>query len=125
MAEASALLAEAAQVWAKAQVVYDSPSWEGHPPARVLIEQIAHVPECHEGLLALLKSPSQLVVAYALHALVLMGSPALADLPDELLERRQQITIQCGSFRNSMDLGGLARHIRKTAREHGRTKSCT
>jgi hypothetical protein len=69
----------------------------------------------------LLSSPNQLLVAYALQTLELMGSPALADLPDELLERRQQVTLQSGSFRNSMDLGGLARQIRRRARERGRT----
>jgi len=125
MPEASALLDAAASVWAKAQIVHESPSWEGHPPARALVEQIAQLPECHDGLLALLSSPNQLLVAYALQTLELMGSPALADLPDELLERRQQVTFQCGSFRNSMDLGGLARQIRKRARERGRTSRCS
>jgi hypothetical protein len=56
-----------------------------------------------------------LVVAYALQTLELMGSPALPELPDELLERRQQVTFICGSFKNSMDLGGLARQLRKRA----------
>jgi len=110
------LLDEAAQVWAKAQVVYESPSWDGHPPARVQVEQIARCPECHGGLIALLSSPCQLVVAYVLETLELMGSPALAELPDELLERRQQVTFVMGSFKNSMDLGGLARQLRKRAR---------
>src|SRR4030095_3495381 len=105
MVEPKALLDEATRIWAQAQVVYESPSWDGHPPARALVEQIAQVPECHDGLLALLSSPSQLVVAYALHTLALMNSPALAELPDELLERRQQVTSLCGSFKNSMDLG--------------------
>lgn len=116
MPEASRLLDEAVRVWAKAQVVYDSPSWKGHPPARALVEQVASVPECHDGLVALLSSSSQLVVAYTLRTLELMDSPALAALPDELLERRQQVTFLCGSFKNSMDLGGLARQIRKRAR---------
>src|SRR6266550_2347889 len=106
MAESSALLDEAARVWAKAQVVYESPSWEGHPAARALVEQIAQVPACHDGLITLLSSPSQLVVAYALQTLQLMGSAALAELPDELLDRRQQVTSVCGSFKQSMDLGG-------------------
>ncbi len=119
MSEASALLEEAARVWAKAQVVHESPSWEGHPPPRALVEQIARRPECHDGLLALLSAPSQLVVAYALQTLELMGSPALAELPDELLERLEKLTIQCGSYRSSMDLGGLARQIRKRVRGQG------
>jgi hypothetical protein len=121
MPEAIALLDEAARIWAKAQIVYESPSREGHPQARALVEQLAHLPECHDGQLALLSSPSQLVVAHALQTLELMGSRALAELPDELLGRREQVTFQCGSFRNSMDLGGLARQIRKRARDHGGT----
>ena len=114
--EASRLLDEATRVWAKAQVVYESLSCEGLPPARALVEQVARVPECHNGLLVLLSSPNQLVVAYALQTLELMGSPALAEIPSELLERRQHLTILCGSFRTLMDLGGLARQIRKRAR---------
>jgi hypothetical protein len=116
MADGDGLIAEAARVWAKAQIVYESPSWEGHPPGRALVERVAAVPECHDGLLGLLSSPDQLVVAYALEALELMGSPALADLSDELCNRRQQVTFQCGSFHNAMDLGGYARQIRKRAR---------
>ena len=116
MADTSALLDEAVCVWAKAQIVFESPSWEVHHPARALVEQLAQCHECHDGLLELLSSQNQLVVAYALKTLEMMGSPALSDLPDELLERRQQISIQSGSFRNSMDLGGLARQIRKRAR---------
>jgi hypothetical protein len=116
MAEASPLLEEAARVWAKAQIVYESPSWQGHPPARALVEQLARIPECHDGLLALVPSRHQLVVAYTLQTLEMMGSRALAELPQELLDRRQQVTFLCGSFKNSMDLGGLARQIRKRAR---------
>lgn len=116
MAEAAALLAEAARVWAKAQVVREEPSWEGQPPARVLVEQAAADPACHAGLLALLSSPSQLVAAHALQALELAGSPALAVLPDELCDRREQVSFQWGSFRNTMDLGGYARQVRKRAR---------
>ncbi len=92
MADVPQLLDEAAKVWAKAQVVYESPSWQGHPVARALVEQLARIPDCHDGLLALLSSPHQLVVAYALETLELMGSPALTELPQELLERRQQVT---------------------------------
>jgi hypothetical protein len=119
MADVSEMLDKASRVWAKAQIVDESPSWEGQPPARALVEQLAQIPECHDGLLALLGSPSPLVVAYALQTLELMGSPALAELPDDLLERRQQVTFLCGTFKNSMDLGGLARQIRKRARQQG------
>src|SRR5262245_28815537 len=119
MKDGTALVEEAAQVWARAQVVYDAPSWEGEPPARAFVEQVATVPDCHDGLVAMLSSPNQLVVAHALQALELMRSPVLAELPDELRDRRQKVTFQCGSFRNSMDLGGYARQVRKRARTWG------
>lgn len=117
MMEASVLLEEATRIWMNAQIVYESPSWEGHPPARALVEQLARLPQCHDGLVALLSSANQLVVAYALQTLELMESSVLTELPDEVLERRQKATFQCGSFKNSMDLGGFARQIRKRARE--------
>ena len=119
MKDGTELLEGAAQVWAKAQVVHETPSWEGEPPARAFVEQVATVPGCHDGLIALLSSPNQLVVAHALQALELMRSPVLAGLPDELCDRRQKVTFQCGSFRTSMDLGGYARQVRKRARHEG------
>ena len=103
MKEGTALLEEATQVWAKAQVVYEAPSWEGEPPARAFAEQVAMVQACHDGLVPLLPSPDQLVVAHALQALELMRSPVLAELSEELCDRRQ-----CGSFRNSMVRLGLS-----------------
>lgn len=117
MSDAEALVADAARVWARAQVVFDGPSWDGHPPARALVEQIDAVQACHDGLLALLSFPSQLVVAHALQSLELTGSPPLAELSDELCGRHGQVTFQCGSFRNSMDLGGYARQVRRRARQ--------
>jgi hypothetical protein len=123
MGQATNLLDEAARVWAKAQIVYESPSREGHPQARALAEEIAQLPECHEGLLAMLSSTNHLVVAYTLQTLEMMGSPALVDLPDELLDSKRNLTIQAGSFRNSMDLGGFARQIRKRAQEKARKRN--
>lgn len=124
MADAESLLAEAARVWAAAQVVREEPSREGEPATRALVERAASLPECHAGLLALLGETSQLVVAHALQALELAGSPALAELPDELCDRRSKVTFQCGSFRTSMDLGGYARQLRKRAKA-SRTGRCT
>ena len=116
MVDVERLLAEATRVWAAAQIVREEPSWQGEPIARALVEQVAAMPECHDRLLSLLSSPSQLVVAHALQSLELMGSPVLAKLPDELCDRCQQVSFQCGSFRNSMDLGGYARQVRKRAK---------
>jgi hypothetical protein len=73
-------------------------------------------PDCHDALSDLLGSESQLVAAYALLTLELMGSDIVANLPAELLDRRQQITLLTGSFKNSVDLGGLARQVQKRAR---------
>ena len=78
------------------------------------------MPECHDSLISLLSSSSQLVVAHALETLKLQGSPVLTELSDELCDRREKVTFQHGSFRTSMDLGGFARQIRKEAQK-GRT----
>jgi hypothetical protein len=113
---ADALLQRAASIWAKAQLLYEGPTRLGMPEALQLVEEIANVPDCHAGLVELLSSPQQLVVGYALMTLDRMGSPVLAELPDDLCGRRENISIQCGSFRTGMDLGGYARQVRKRAR---------
>jgi hypothetical protein len=113
---ADLLLLRATSVWAKAQLLYEGPTRIGMPEALELVSTVADRPDCHDGLIGLLSSPQQLVVGYALMALARMGSPALAELSDELCSRRENIGIQCGSFRSGMDLGGLARQYRKRAR---------
>lgn len=105
----------AIEVWKKAQVVYQSPSWEGRPEARVFVERIAtEFRECERKLAELLEHENQLVAAYALLTLQLMGSRTLRTLPAQLLERRSKITLRTGSFSTSMDLGGLARQVQKS-----------
>jgi hypothetical protein len=116
MDSSPSVLEEAVSVWKKAQIVHDSPGKYGMPEAREYAERVALHPEHEKGLISLLTSPNQLVVAYALRTLELMKSSSLADLPDELLDRKEKVSFQIGSFRNSMDLGGLAREIRKRAR---------
>jgi hypothetical protein len=111
-----ALLERAEFVWARAQVLYEAPPRLGEPEALRLVEEVAQRPECEEGLVGQLGSPKPLVVAYALLTLRRMGSPVLAELPDALLNRRENVAIQCGCIRNGMDLGGLARQYRKQAR---------
>jgi hypothetical protein len=54
-----------------------------------------------------------------------MNGPSLADLPNELLERRQQVTVLCGSIKTAMEFGSLAWQIRKRARKRGRSRRCT
>jgi hypothetical protein len=118
MAQDETILDRAVRAWEKAQLLYAAPvrSFE-EPEAVVLAERIAdEYPQFHDDLIDLLSSTRTLVVAYALMTLRKMRSPFLADLPEELLNRRGQVTISVGSVRNSMDLGGLARQYRKEAR---------
>ena len=110
------LLNRAIAVWRKAQVVHESPAWEGQPEARAIVEALAQHPEVEHAVYELLADPSQLVVAYSLLTLELMGSGKLADLPEHLLANRSNITLVLGSFKSGMDLGGLARQLQKRAK---------
>lgn len=108
-------LDRAVRVWRKAQIVHQTPSWDGRPEARAIAEEIAQHPEYEPLLLDLLADPSQLVAAYSLMALELMGSARLKELPAGLLANRSNITVAVGSVRIGMDLGGLARQVQKRA----------
>ncbi len=111
------LLEHAAGLWRKANVLYETASWEGQPEARAIAEQIAAShPECEPLLVSLLLDSSQLVAAYALLTLELMRSPSLQDLPPALLERRSNVTLIYSGIKTSMDLGAFARQIQKRAR---------
>jgi hypothetical protein len=68
--EPTALLDEAARVWAKGQILYESPAWQRQPPGGVLVQQTAQLPEGAADAGA-------------------DGQLGLAELADELLERRQ------------------------------------
>jgi hypothetical protein len=115
---ADKIISRAVQIWKKAQVVHQEPSWDGRPESRAIAEEIARShPECEQKLVELLVDNHQLVVAYALFTLEIMRSAALQNLPPELLERRSNIKLMTGSIANAMDLGGLARQIQKRARE--------
>jgi hypothetical protein len=111
------LLDRAIGAWQKAQVLHDAPSWKGQPEARAIAEQLAAShPECESALASLLFDSRQLVVGYALLTLELMKSPSLQKLPSELLQRRSNITLVCGSIKTAMDIGGLARQVQKRAK---------
>jgi hypothetical protein len=109
------LLAKAVPVWRKAQIVHQAPSWEGRPEARAIAEELADYPECEPFLFGLLADPNQLVVAYSLVTLELMGSGRLKELPPDLLTNRSKITLMVGSVRIGKELGGLARELQKRA----------
>jgi hypothetical protein len=116
--ESVPLIERAKAVWSKAQFVYNGPTRLGLPDAlQVSLEIAQNHPECHDALLTLLLSESQLVAAYALLTLEAMGSDVVRSLPVELLDCRKQISLQTGSFRNSTDFGGLARQVQKRARQ--------
>lgn len=100
--------------WAKAQVVQVSPSFEGEPEESSWIERLAESREEEGNLIQLLESENQLVVAYALVTLERMGSKKLNAEIDKLCGRREKITLLDGSFCTPMDLGGLARRMRKS-----------
>jgi hypothetical protein len=118
----SDLIDRATKVWQNAQLVYQSPSWDGKPEARAVAEEIGSTcPQCEPALVSLLCHESQLVVAYALLTLEMMGSAALLELPAEVLHRRSNITVSSGSFRIAMDVGGLARQIQKRALARARS----
>lgn len=110
-----AIVERVIRIWRRAQLVHQAPSWEGSPEARALAEELARHPENEAWLVEALGDPSQLVVAYTLLTLELMGSPHLRNLPPELLSNRSAITLAAGSFRTGMDLGGFARQIQKRA----------
>lgn len=116
--EAADRLERAVVLWRKAQVVHEGPTRLGFPePLEAMLEIARGHLECHDGLVRLLSDTNQLVVAYALLALEMLGSGVVENLPEGLLGRREKITIDIGSFRSSMDLGGLARQVQKRARQ--------
>ena len=116
--ETTAVVKRAKDLWRKAQVVYEGPTRLGFPePLQISLEIAERHACCHDALVDLLSSDSQLVAAYALLTLERMGSDVLVSLPAELLDSRKQITLHMGSFKNSMDLGGLARQVQKRARQ--------
>ena len=112
------IISQARRVWAKSQVVYQEPSHQGKPEACYLMEQLVQCyPHCESKLVHLLGDVNQLVVAYALLTLEMLGSSVLCNLPPDLLDRRENLTLALGSFRIGMELGGLARQVQKRARE--------
>jgi hypothetical protein len=82
-----------------------------------LVEILTARPDLEEKLLELLNHPHQLVVAYALLTLDRMESSTLKNLPEELLKRKEKVSLITGSFSQKMELGAFARHIQKKQRE--------
>ena len=112
-ASSTEALSRAVAAWRKAQVVHHGPPWDGQPEASALVEEVALHPECESMLYDLLTDPNQLIVAYALITLAMMGSDRLAELPNALLQRRSGLTLQFGSIRSKIDLGAFASQFQK------------
>ena len=114
----SPLLTRAIAIWRKAQVLFETGSWEGEPAAVAIAEELAAAhPECEPALVSLLLDASQLVAAYALMTLELMESPALRNLSPEVLQRGSRVTRTTGSIKDTQELGWLARRAQRRARE--------
>ena len=111
------ILKRAIEEWCNAQVLFNCPTWRGQPVARHLVEQLRHHPEIDEELIMLLSHKCQLVVAYSLVTLDMMDSPAVGNLPVELLARTEKITEVTGSFREKMELGAFARRTERFWRQ--------
>jgi len=107
------ILEQAVEEWGKAQVLVDSPAWNGQPVARHLAEILKDRHDLEIKLIELVNHKNQLVAAYSLLTLNLMDSTGLGNLPPELLQREDKITQKMGSFADKMELGAFARHIQK------------
>lgn len=109
--------------WARAQVFYSTPAFNGEPEARYWVEELAFqsrlLSDIENDLLEAASDKNQLVAAYAMETLFEMGirSEAFKTLVGEATKRREKITIVTGSFSTCMDLGGLARQIKKTLQD--------
>src|SRR5215472_6553287 len=109
------LLDAAVQIWREAQVVYN-PSRTLKTPSEAMVRTIAdEIGKYRERLMECLSHESQLVAAHALLVLRKVNDPALKELPTELLTSHKKITVRTGSFSETMELGALARMLRKEA----------
>jgi hypothetical protein len=108
----SHLVQQAVRCWRTAQVIHLSPSFNGIPEASAWVEKLSNC-DAEEYLLDNLKTENQVAIAYVLLTLERMKSPRLKEVIEDYCGRRKKITLLEGSFSTSMDLGGLARRIRK------------
>ena len=82
-------------------------------PAAGMIQVLAaDIGKHRQRLFKCLFDDEQLVVAYALLVLKWADDPMLKELPEQLLNRREKITVRSGSFSEKMELGALARMLR-------------
>ena len=75
----------------------------------------ADIGKYRQQLVKCLLDDEQLVVAHALLVLKRADDPMLRELPEQLLNRREKITVRSGSFSEKMELGAFARMLKKQA----------
>ena len=108
------LFERALAAWSKPQAIREGPSWKGFPPERALCEALARrISESEPLLYSGLTHNNQHVVAYCLLALDLGSSPRLRELPEGLDSDKRHVSTIRGSFSNQMQIGDLARQLRK------------
>ena len=105
----------AVQIWKKAQVAREISGKVEWPPAEMITNVAADMGRYRERLLRCLFDDNQLVVAYAMLVLKRVNDPMLKELPKELLNRHDKITLRIGSFSETMELGAFARMLKKQA----------
>jgi len=104
----------AVQTWKQAQVVL-GPTKIFWPAAEMIQVLAADIGKYRQQLVKCLFDDEQLVVAYALLVLKRADDPMLKELPEQLLNRREKITVRSGSFSEKMELGAFARMLKKQA----------
>jgi hypothetical protein len=85
------------------------------PAAEMIQVLAADIGKYRQQLVKCLFDDEQLVVAYALLVLKRADDPMLKELPEQLLNRREKITVRSGSFSEKMELGAFARMLKKQA----------
>lgn len=107
------LVKQALVCWEKSQLVYLSPSFRSVPEERMWVEKLADDIDLEMDVLNLIDASNHIVIAYSLLTLERMQSDHLLEIVEKLSDRREKISLIKGSFATSMDLGGLARQIKK------------
>jgi len=105
----------AVQIWKKAQVVREFSGKIRAPSAEMIKEVAAEIGKYRERHVRCLNHDDQLLVAYALLVFKRAHDPILGELPKELLNRHNKITVRTGSFSQTMELGAFARMLKKRA----------
>jgi hypothetical protein len=120
------IFARAVKQWGRAQILFDSPAWNGEPVARHLAEILKDRHDLEIRLIELLNHKNQLVVAYSLLTLQMMDSAGLENLHADLLQREGKIFRVRGCFADKIELGALARQVQKQwhATHQSERKSC-